>query len=495
MTSATAASTSASGVIVVTCVSAIVVNANTSAVTILLPAISADTGTSVDTLQWAVTGYSLVGAATIVTSGALGDVFGRRKIFLGGLALFIISCVMIALATNGSIVIAGRCIQGAAGAAILACGMSLIAAATTGPAQLRAVTLWGAASAIGAAAGPLVGGLLASTTGWQGLFWIDAAIAAVCVPVALRSVRESRDPDRIRSIDIAGTLLVATILAPVIFALTNGSTWGWASAATVGCFALAAAAAVAFVLVEQRVRAPLVDLALLRNSVLVGATIAILLGSGTINAIMYVISLYFQDPATLALSPLQAGIATLPVAAAAVLLAPVITPVVARIGARVTIAVGFIIMTASFGFLTAVDATWQYGVFVLPLVGIAVGMSLQNGPASSISTSSVSPNQVGAASGISNMARYIGAAVMTAIVASIYSSASTGRIVAGEPAADALASALSFSALAMGVWCALGIALAFLMGRRRIAAPTPFDYAAAAASTAHTLTRPSTPAN
>jgi MFS family permease len=111
-----------------------------------------------NTLQWAVTGYSLVGAATIVTSGALGDVFGRRKIFLVGLLLFVASCVLIALSTTGGGVIAGRCIQGAAGSTILACGMSLISAANTGKAQLRAVTLWGAASAIGAAAGPLAGG-------------------------------------------------------------------------------------------------------------------------------------------------------------------------------------------------------------------------------------------------------------------------------------------------------------------------------------------------
>src|SRR5690349_4102225 len=161
---------SATGVLLVTCISTLVVNANTSAVTILLPAISADTGMPVTDLQWAVTGYSLVGAAVIVTSGALGDIFGRRKIFLAGLFLFVISCVLIALAQNGTGVIAGRCIQGAAGATILACGMSLISVANEGAARLRAVSLWGAASAVGAAAGPLVGGVLADTTGWQGLF-------------------------------------------------------------------------------------------------------------------------------------------------------------------------------------------------------------------------------------------------------------------------------------------------------------------------------------
>ena len=137
----------AQGALIATSVSALVVNANTSAVSILIPAISEDTGTPTDTLQWAVTGYSLVGAAVIVTSGSLGDVFGRRKIFLGGLFLFIASCVLIALSQEGLGVIAGRCIQGAAGATILACGMSLLSASNTGKAQLRAVTLWGAASA------------------------------------------------------------------------------------------------------------------------------------------------------------------------------------------------------------------------------------------------------------------------------------------------------------------------------------------------------------
>ena len=162
------------GVLAATCLSTLVVNANTSAVSILLPAISEDTGMSVDTLQWAVTGYSLVGAAVIVTSGSLGDVFGRKRVFQLGLALFVVSCVLIALANTGGVVIAGRMIQGAAGATILACGLSLLSVANTGQAQLRAVSLWGAAAAVGAAAGPLLGGVLVEITGWQGLFWIDA---------------------------------------------------------------------------------------------------------------------------------------------------------------------------------------------------------------------------------------------------------------------------------------------------------------------------------
>src|SRR3954467_2534931 len=192
----------AGGVLAAACVSTFVVNANTSAVTILLPTISEDTGASLAQLQWAVTGYMLVGAAVIVTSGALGDVFGRRRVFLGGLALFVASCVLIALSTGGAGIIVGRLIQGAAGATILACGMSLGCVASSGAGQGRAITVGGGPAAGGAAAGPLVGGLLVELSGWQGLFWIDAAIAAACIPLTLTRVEESRDEKRSKSIDL-----------------------------------------------------------------------------------------------------------------------------------------------------------------------------------------------------------------------------------------------------------------------------------------------------
>src|ERR1700749_4722955 len=145
------------GVLAAACISALVVNANTSAVTILLPAISKDVGAPVAQLQWAVTGYSLVGAAVIVTSGALGDILGRRKVFLGGLFLFIGSCALIALSTSAAGVVGGRMIQGASGATILACGMSLLSVASSGKGQLKAITLWGAASAAGGGLRPPAG--------------------------------------------------------------------------------------------------------------------------------------------------------------------------------------------------------------------------------------------------------------------------------------------------------------------------------------------------
>lgn len=488
-TSKAAASAATGGVLGTSCVSTFVVNANTSAVSILLPSIATDLNASLELLQWAVTGYLLVGAAVIVTSGALGDVFGRRKLFVWGLVLFIASCALIALASSGWMVVAGRVVQGAAGATILASGLSLLSVANTGAAQMRAVALWGAASAAGAAAGPLVGGVLNEATGWQGLFWIDAAIALICIPWALRTVPESRDPDRPRSIDVAGTLLIAAILAPFVFAVTMGSTLGWFSPTTIVCLLVSVLAVVGFVLVERHVTAPLVDLRLLRNGLLVGSTLAILIGAGAIAGVGFLLSLYFQDPATFGMSSLDAGLATLPVAALVIAVAPAVTPLASRFGARPVIAVGFVLLTAGFVLLALVTPSWSYLTFLPALIAIALGLGLSNGPASSIATASVSVDQVGAASGISNMARYVGGAVMTAIVAGIYTSTNVGLQATGSAAADALASGLSRASIALAVLSAAGIALAVLAGRRP-PSPHALDYAAAAASTAHTLPVP-----
>ena len=475
------------GVLAAACVSALVVNANTSAVTILLPSISKDVGAPVAQLQWAVTGYSLVGAAVIVTSGALGDVLGRRKVFLAGLALFVASCVLIALSTSAAGVVGGRMIQGAAGATILACGMSLLSVAASGAGQLKAITLWGAASAAGAALGPLLGGVLVDSTGWQGLFWIDAAIAAACIPLTLATVQESRDPTRSRSIDFAGTVLVALALAPVVLALSEGNDWGWGSVRTIGSVAVSVLAAALFVIVEKRVPAPLVDLRLLRNRVLVGATLAILIVAGTINGLMYVLSLYFQDPAGLGMSALEAGLATLPAAAGMIAITPAIAPLAARIGAGRAVGLGFALAAVGFGVLALVEASWTYAAFIAPLVGIAVGLGVANGPASSGSTASVSPDEVGQASGISNMARYVGAAVAVAAVATVNNAVINDHRDAGESAPDALAAGLSGASLVMAVSAALGVALVVLLARHRTPQIRPVDRAASAAASLHTI--------
>ncbi|HSK57700.1 MAG TPA: MFS transporter [Actinomycetospora sp.] len=473
-------------VMVVACVSTLVVNANTSAVSILLPSISADLQTSMTVLQWAVTGYLLVGAAVIVTSGAMGDVFGRRRVFVAGLALFVVSCVLIALARTGEMVVIGRLIQGAAGSTILACGLSLLSVASSGQAQMRAVTLWGAAAAAGAAGGPVLGGVLNEVAGWQGLFWIDAVIAAACIPIAVRGVAESRDPDRPPMIDWAGTALVAGVLVPFVFAMTEGSTWGWFSLPTLACLVLTVLAAIGFVVVERRVASPLIDLHVLRNRQLVVSTWVIFVGAGAIAALSFLLSLYFQDPETLGFSSLTAGLAMLPLAAVVILVAPAVTPLAHRYGARPVVLGGFVLLTVGFLLLVAVSPSWGYGVFLLPLLAIAAGLSLTNGPATSVSTSCVSPEQVGQASGISNMARYVGGAVMTAVVSGIYATGIATSTAEGAPRAVALATGFSQASVALTIFAASSIVFAVVRARRQ-GRPHAVDYAAAAASTTHTI--------
>lgn len=246
-------------------------------------------------------------------------------------------------------------------------------------------------------------------------------------------------------------------------------------------------AGIAFVLVERRVKVPLLDLALLRNRVLVGSTVAILIGAGTVNALMYLLSLYFQDPASLGFSPLQAGLATLPATVGLVLVAPLVPRLAARLGGRQVVGAGFAISAAGFAVIGFTGASWTYAVFVLPLIAVAVGMGLSNGPASSAATAAVPANQVGEASGVSNMARYIGAAVATALAASIYGSVIASRTAGGVDASDALADGLAATSWVMAGFSLAGVLMAVVMGRHRPAEGTIADAAAAAAAISITL--------
>jgi MFS family permease len=408
-------------------------------------------------------------------------------VFQLGLLLFVVSCVFIALSSSGIAVIAGRIIQGAAGATILACGLSLLTVANKGQEQLRAVSLWGAAAAVGAAAGPLLGGVLVGLTGWQGLFWIDAAVAIVCMVIAYRGVHESRDETRSTSIDYLGAVLIALTLTPILLATSLGADWGWVSVPTLVCALVAIGSGVLFVVVERRTAVPLLDLNLLRNVVLVASTVAILIGAGTINGLMYLLSLYFQNPDALGFTPLEAGLATLPATVGLVLVAPLVPKLAGRIGGRQVVALGFLLTAIGFAVVGFVESSWSYAMFVLPLLAIAVGMGLSNGPSSSAATACVPQEQVGSASGVSNMARYVGAAVATALAASINASVVQADTSAGAPMPDALASGLAAASWVMAGLSFAGVVMAVLMKRHQLARGTLQDAAASAAAHTHTL--------
>jgi len=281
------------------------------------------------------------------------------------------------------------------------------------------------------------------------------------------------------------------VLVPIVLALSKANDWGWASAATLGCVATTVVAAVAFVAVERRVQAPLVNLDLLRNQVLVGATLAILIVAGAINALLYVLSLYFQDPSALGMSALEAGLATLPAAAGMIAITPLITPLAERIGIRWAILAGFAVAAVGCAVIVFVQASWSYLAFVAPLVAIAVGLGLANGPALSASTAAVGAHEVGQASGISNMARYIGASVAVAAVARVFNADTNNHLSAGASRSEAPAAGLAGAALLLAVFSAAGVALSLLVTLHRQTKPQAIDKAGAAAVSTHTI--PSAP--
>jgi MFS family permease len=190
------------------------------------------------------------------------------------------------------------------------------------------------------------------------------------------------------------------------------------------------------------------------------------------------------------MSPLEAGLATLPATIGLVVSAPLVPKMAEKAGAATVVALGFLITAIGFGVLAFVESSWGYATFVIPFLVAAVGMSMTNGPCSSVSTSAVAPEQVGAASGISNMARYVGAAVFTAVAAAVYGGTTTSKIATGETPADALAAGFGRVAIVMAVLSALGIPLAIKAKRMRQPKPAMIDYAAAAAAHTHTLPRP-----
>jgi len=197
-----------------------------------------------------------------------------------------------------------------------------------------------------------------------------------------------------------------------------------------------------------------------------------------------------RSSATLGMSALQAGLATLPATVGLVILAPLVPRFATKMGTRQVVGLGFIIMTVGFAVLIGTSSSWAYAAFVLPLIAVAAGMALSNGPCSSVATSAVPEEQVGSASGISNMARYVGAAVWTAVVATLYADVSADQVASGASTGEGLAAAVGAAAVFLTITSAAGILLAWLAGRHRPPAPLAVDYAAAATASTHTLPTP-----
>ncbi|MGH8867904.1 MAG: MFS transporter [Actinomycetes bacterium] len=410
------------------CVPLFAICVNTTAINTALPAIADELDASLVTLQWVVNGYILAAAAFVVPGGQLGDVLGRRRVMLAGAAVFAASSLVVALAPNPSVLVAGRVLQGV-GSAFLLPGTMSIAAAALGPARrTMAVSLWAAVAGLGIALGPLFGGLLAATVGWRWVWWLNLPVMALTVVLCLAYVPDWRDRARRLVVDVPGIVLLALgSLALVVF-LTEASDWGWTSPVGLGVLAAGVILLVAFVRLERRRADPLVHLELLRVPAFLGANVGTLASNVVLIGGFYLFNLFLQSLLLLDLSPAEAGVALLPLNGAYFALSLVAGPLGRRYGTGPVAAAGFVLLGAGSAWLSLLDVGFGYADVWPPFVVLGLGLGLTIGPTSAAGVVAVERNRAGEASGMVNMSRYLGGVLGVAVLAVVYADVALSRL-------------------------------------------------------------------
>jgi EmrB/QacA subfamily drug resistance transporter len=360
------------------CMGLFVLMLDSAVINVALPDIARDLDATMAGLQWVMNAYLLVLAAFVVSAGRLGDILGRRRVFLGGMAGFAGGSVVAAMSDAEEVLVAGRVLQGLGGAALL--GLSLAIVSTVFPAgeRARALGIWAGVSALALGLGPLVGGALVEAVTWRWLFWLDLPFCLLGAVLVLASTAEQRDETAARRIDVAGVITVGLGLAAIVIALVEGKVWGWTSPATLGVFAAGFGLLVAFWFIEHHVRSPIVEFDLFRNGPYFGASAAGFCLVGCYWALMFLQPQYLQTD--LGHGALEAGVLILPVTAPMIAISPLAGRLVALFGVRALMTVGMALGTAGLVVLAQVDASSGYGL-LFPgylLFGIALGTTLEH---------------------------------------------------------------------------------------------------------------------
>jgi EmrB/QacA subfamily drug resistance transporter len=412
-------------ILAVCCIAQFMVVLDVSIVNVALPKMRADLDLSTSGQQWIINAYTLTFAGFLLLGGRAADLFGRRRVFLLGLAVFTVFSLLGGLAQNGGQLIAARTVQGI-GAAILApATLSLLTTTFTEPhARRRALGAWSATAASGATAGVLAGGILTDLLDWRWVLFVNVPIGAALVVAAVVSLAESRADIR-PSLDLAGAATVTGGLALLVYGIVRTDTHAWGSPATIGTLSGAVALLAAFVVIESRLVAhPLVPLDVFRlRSVTVANGVAVLLGAALFGMFFF-LSLYFQQ--VNGYSPLKAGFAFLPAALATLAGALASPRLVTRLGVRRQLIAGPAVATIGLAWLSQLSAGDGYFAHVFgALVIVGLGMGVTFVPMTIAATADVPIHQAGLASGLINTTRQIGGAVGLAVMATIAAGASS----------------------------------------------------------------------
>jgi EmrB/QacA subfamily drug resistance transporter len=427
----------------IVCLAQLMVVLDATIVNVALPSIQHGLRLTPGNLQWVVNAYTLTFGGFLLLGGRLADLFGRRLLFFAGVTLFSAASLVNGLAASSGMLIASRAAQGI-GAALVSPATLAIVNTTfpDGDDQRKALSLWAALSAGGAAVGLLLGGVLTQGLSWPWIFFVNVPIGAAAVALATRYVPEGRAAVEQRGTDAVGALAITGGLALLIYVIVKTQSYGWGSARTLGLGAVALGLIAAFVVIESRVRAPLVRLRIFRARALaVGDGAMFFLGAG-LFANFFFGTLYLQE--ILRFSPIATGFAFLPVAVLIGVGAGVSERIVPRFGVRTIAVTGMAIAAAGLALMVRVSVDGTYAGTVLPAyILLAVGLGLAFVPATLIGVSSVHGDDAGLASGLFNTAQQVGGALGLAILATVATS-HTSQLLAGlgaHPAAHVVASA------------------------------------------------------
>ena len=425
---------------------------DSTVVALALPEIRHDVDASAEGLQWVMNGYLLTIAVLVVTAGRLGDMFGRKRVFLAGMMLFAVGSVVSGAAGDQDALILGRILQGAGAAPMLSLSLALVCNVFPSEEQPRALGIWAAVSAIALAIGPLAGGLLIELD-WRVIFWMNLPIAALGIAISLAAAPESTDPGAGSRIDWTGLALLSVGLTAVVLALIQSQAWsGGAVLALAGVGLLAL---LSFWAVEHRVREPIVEFALFRNRPYFGASAAAFALVGAYWAVMFFQPQYLQDVRDH--SPILSGLMILPVTAPMVFVSPFSGRLIGRFGARRLMTAGMICGTVGLLVLTRIEADSPYGLLLAGYLLFGIALGLVYAPMSTAAMAAMPGEKVGIASGVLAMDRVLAGAVALAATGAVF------HALLGD--GHSFAAAVADSTWVAAALCAVGAALTWAFVR------------------------------
>ena len=398
-------------------------------VNVAIPDIQHEFNAGESGIQWVVAAYSLTMAMFMMTGGTVGDHYGRRRAYVGGIVIFCIASIGCALAPGIDFLSVMRGFQGIGAAVVNVASLALVGAAFPDPdKKARAIGIWTGVAAVGLAVGPTLGGILTEHVGWRSIFVFNPAIGIIVIFLTYRHVTETRDPAS-RSFDVPGQVFFIVGIGALTYALIQGGHDGWGSALILGCFALAVVVLVTFVLYELRARDPMMDMHVFRDRVYDASIYAVFATLFSIYGTLFIITQYFQNVREY--SPEKTGFLMLAMTIPTIILSPLSGRIVVARGARLPTLVGISTVVIGTGILAATDASQVWVVLIgLAFVGAAGGLAVPS--ATSEAMGSIPPERSGMASGILSSQRALGStagfAIMGSILAIVVSSTLPGRL-------------------------------------------------------------------